>query len=115
MSIHLNIDRATVQNSFYRRVLYTNRKMQLVVMSLRPGEEIGREKHPHTSQFIRVERGRGLAIIGRKKYRLKPDSAVIIPPGKWHNIINTGRRPLQLYTIYTPPEHPANRRQRFKK
>lgn len=113
-----NIESATTRNNYYRKVLFTTRSMQLVVMSLAPGEDIGMEKHPHTSQFIRVEKGRGKAVLGKRSatvYRLKDNDAVIIPPNTWHNIVNTSkRRPLKLYTIYCPPEHKPQTRQQVK-
>jgi mannose-6-phosphate isomerase-like protein (cupin superfamily) len=87
--------------------------MQLVLMSLSPGEEIGMEIHPHTSQFIRVESGMARVYIGRKMYILRDGDAVIIPPRKKHKIINNGHEDLKLYTIYSPPEHPKNRKQKF--
>lgn len=109
-----NIETTTIRNGYYRKVLFTTKTLQLVVMSLLPGEEIGREKHPHTSQFIRVEKGRARAEIGGKTYRLKDGDCIIVPPGKYHNVTNTGRKKLKLYTIYSPPEHPKNRRQKRK-
>jgi len=109
-----NIERKTVSNTYYRTVLFTTKNMQLVMMSLLPGEEIGREKHPHTTQFIRVEKGRGKAKIGKKSLTLKDGDCLIIPPGKWHNIFNSGKKMLKLYTIYTPPEHPRKTKQKRK-
>ncbi len=88
--------------------------MQLVVMMIKPGEEIGMEKHLHTSQFIKVESGKAKAIIGDEKYYLKDGDAVIIPPKIYHNIINRGKSNLHLYTIYTPPEHPKKLKQKNK-
>jgi len=111
-----NIEILTVKNTLYRRVLYTiPKKMQLVVMSIPPKEEIGVEIHPKTAQFIRVEEGRGIALVGKKRYLLRDDSALIVPPNMKHNIINTSPEyPLKLYTIYTPPEHPENTQEKFK-
>ena len=100
-----NIERLTVENNQYRKILHTTQTMQLVVMSILPGREIGGEIHPRTSQFIRVDKGKAAATIGNNKYRLKDGDAVVIPPGFWHNIRNTGTEPLKLYTIYSPPEH----------
>jgi mannose-6-phosphate isomerase-like protein (cupin superfamily) len=102
-----NIEHLTVRNNYYRKVLFTVPKsMQLVVMSLRPKEEIGSEVHPRISQFIRVESGKGVAKIGRKKYRLSDGVALVVPKGTRHNIINTSSsKPLKLYSIYSPPEH----------
>ena len=111
-----NIERLTTQNTFYRKVLYTvPRKMQLVVMSLPPKTEIGMEVHRTISQFIRVEKGRGVAIVGNRRFRLRDDDAVIIPPGIRHNIINSSPiHHLKIYTIYSPPEHPPNTREKVK-
>jgi len=110
-----NIEQLSKNNKFYRNVLYTNRKQQLVIMSLLPLEEIGMEKHRHTSQFIRVEKGKGMANINGHRYLLKDGDSVVIPPGTWHNIVNTSKtRSLKLYTIYSPPEHPKNTRQKLK-
>ena len=112
---YANIDKQTRKNTYYRKVIFTTKNMQLVFMSIRPGEEIGSETHKKTSQFIRVESGKGQAIISRKIHKLNKDFAVLIPPGKKHNIINSGNKPLKLYTIYSPPEHPKGKRERVKK
>jgi mannose-6-phosphate isomerase-like protein (cupin superfamily) len=102
-----NIEAQTIRNRNYRKVIFTvPGKMQLVLMSLLPKEEIGAEVHPHTAQFIRVDKGVGTAIIGSHKYRLKDGDAVIIPPRTRHNIINTSKTErMQLYTIYSRTEH----------
>lgn len=114
-SYKTDIEKTTLKNSYYRRVLYTNPKQQLVVMSLLPGEEIGMEKHQKTSQFIRVEAGKGLAIIGGKRKRLQDGDIVMINPGILHNIINTSKmKKLKLYTLYSPPEHRKGLKQRVK-
>lgn len=109
-----NIDKQTRKNTCYRKVIFTTKTMQLVFMSIRPGEEIGTETHRKTSQFIRVESGHGRAIISGKTRKLKKDFAILIPPGKKHNIINLGNRPLNLYTIYSPPEHLREKIERTK-
>lgn len=116
MSFKQNIENLTVRNNNYRKVLYTVKdSIQLVVMSLDPGEEIGVEVHPHISQFIRVEAGRGKAIVGNKVYYLSDGDCVIIPRRKKHNIINTSKtEKLKLYTLYTPPEHHPKTIQRNK-
>ena len=103
---HVNIEKETKENTDYRRVLYTAKDMQLVVMSIAPGDEIGNEVHD-LAQFIRVEEGEGKAILqnGETEYVLREDDAIIIPAGTWHNIVNTGDTPLKIYTIYAPPEH----------
>lgn len=101
---HADIERATKKNKNYRRVLYTGPHAQLVLMSLKPGEEIGEEVHEHLDQFIRIDAGEGLAIIGKRKYPLKDGDAIVIPAGAKHNII--ARSTLKLYAVYTSTEHP---------
>jgi len=101
-----NIEAKTQENSNFREVLYTGPHSQLVVMTLRPGEDIGMEMHDHTDQFIRVESGSGEAIIDGKRHPLSDGVAVMIPAGSEHNIVNTSTTaPLRLYTLYSPPEH----------
>jgi mannose-6-phosphate isomerase-like protein (cupin superfamily) len=102
-----NIEKQTLNNNFYRKVIYTTPQQQLVLMSIPPGQEIGMEKHSKTTQFIRIESGKGIAKIADRKFLLKDGDAVIIPPNTLHNIISTGTQPLKLYTIYSPPEHPS--------
>ena len=109
-----NIEKTTVNNKFYRKVLHTTKNMQLVVMMLKPHEEIGMERHKESSQFIRIESGRAKAIINDKQYYLKDGDAVIIPPNSYHNIIATGDEDLHLYTVYTPPTHSKNTKQKNK-
>ena len=109
-----NIEKAAINNKFYRKVLHTTKNMQLVIMRLKPGEEIGMEKHSNSSQFIRIESGKAKAIIGEKKYYLKEGDAVIIPPKSYHNIIVVGDEDLHLYTVYTPPTHSKNTTQKNK-
>lgn len=110
-----NIETHTKKNRSYRRVIYTGPKnqkgrMQLVLMALAPGEDIPLETHKTISQFIRVEAGRGYALVGRKRYTLRDGISIIIPPGRPHYIKNTSKRHfLKLYSIYTPPEHSASR------
>ncbi|MCA9388469.1 cupin domain-containing protein [Candidatus Berkelbacteria bacterium] len=100
-----NIEEETVNNTDYRRVIYTAKNSQLVLMSLKPGEEIGNEVH-ELDQFIRIEQGEAKAILNNnQESQLKADWAVIVPAGTWHNIINTGNEDLKLYTLYSPPEH----------
>ncbi len=107
-----DMESATTENDSFRTVLFTAAHMQLVVMSLRPGEEIGVEMHDHLDQFIRVEAGTARVTLGptedqvSESHDLGADHAVIIPGGTWHNVINTGAEDLKLYTIYAPPEHP---------
>ncbi len=99
-----NIEKVTLENADYRRVLYTARDMQLVVMALQPGEEIGMEVH-ELAQFIRLEQGRGIAILDGVEHAISDDYAVVIPAGTEHNIVNTGDDVMKLYSIYAPPEH----------
>jgi mannose-6-phosphate isomerase-like protein (cupin superfamily) len=102
-----NIERKTLSNSKFREVLNTTSRSQLVVMSLKPGEDIGMEVHDDVDQFLRVEAGEGKAVLDGKEYPLEDGSAVVVAAGVEHNIINTSKnKELKLYTIYTPPEHP---------
>lgn len=104
---HVNIEKKSIANSYFREVLFTGPKSQLVVMSLAPGEDIGMETHDDTDQFIRVEAGKGKAVLDGSEHALENGSAVVIPAGTRHNIVNTSRtEPLKLYSIYSPPEHP---------
>lgn len=101
-----NIVEKTQANNNFRQVLYTGTYMQLVVMSLLPGEEIGMEVHTSVDQFFRVEEGIGNVIIDGKEQIVVDDMVFIVPAGAQHNVINTGTTPLKLYTIYSPPNHP---------
>ncbi len=106
MSYVTDIERTTRENDNFRKVLFTGPKSQLVVMSLRPGEDIGLETHPDIDQFLRVEAGTGKAILDDVEHDLGDGSAVVVPAGTKHNVVNTSKtEPLKLYTIYTPPEH----------
>jgi mannose-6-phosphate isomerase-like protein (cupin superfamily) len=103
-----NIEKDTIDNKYYRNVVGTcsSDGLQVVLMSLKPNEEIGREKHMNTDQFIRIEKGQGIAIINDKKeYELRDGSVIMIPKGIYHNIINTGKTELKLYTIYNHAQH----------
>lgn len=100
-----NIERQTTDNEDYRRVLYTGHNLQLVVMALQPGEEIGEEVHDDRDQFFRIEDGEGVISIDGVDHAVKDDDAVIVPQGARHNVRATGSAPLKLYTIYGPPEH----------
>ncbi|WP_425314310.1 cupin domain-containing protein [Ruminiclostridium herbifermentans] len=108
----VNIEAVTEQNNTFRTALWTGEHLQLTLMSINVGEDIGLEMHPKTDQFIRIEEGQGLVIMGDNQNtpnfqaNVRDNSAIIIPAGKWHNVINTGRRPLKLYSIYAPPQHP---------
>ncbi len=99
-----NIEKVTLENTDYRRVLYTGEHSQLVVMSLEAGVEIGEEVH-HLDQFIRIESGSGKLFLGDNEYEIADDWAFVIPAGTKHNVINTGDVPLKLYTVYSPAEH----------
>ena len=108
----INIDRATKANRNYRFALWTGEHLQVTLMSIRVGGDIGLEMHPHLDQFIRVESGQGFVKMGDSQnnltYRqnINSDYAVIVPAGTWHNIVNVGNVPLKLYSIYAPPQHP---------
>ena len=107
-----DIEKMTRQNSNYRTALWTGPHLQLTLMCIPSGSEIGLEVHPDTDQFLRIESGSGMTVMGSSKNRLscrQPVSdgcAIFVPAGTWHNIVNTGTCPLKLYTIYAPPHHP---------
>jgi mannose-6-phosphate isomerase-like protein (cupin superfamily) len=109
-----DIERLTEDNEDYRRVLYTGHHLQLVLMALRPGEEIGEEVHEDRDQFFRVEAGEGELVIDGATRPVKADFAMIVPAGARHNVRNTGRESLKLYTVYGPPEHRRDVVQRTK-
>ena len=100
-----DIEKLTVENTDFRRVLYTGKYLQLVLMILQPGDEIGAEVHEDRDQFFRIESGSGEVRIDGKATPIKDDDAVIVPAGARHNVVNTGDKPLTLYTLYGPPEH----------
>lgn len=99
-----NIEEETIKNTDFRRVLYTAKNSQLVLMSIAPGDDIGEEVH-ELDQFLRVEAGTGKAVLDDVEHDVADGSAVVVPAGTKHNLINTGDEPLKLYTIYSPPEH----------
>ncbi len=100
------LEKETVRNTDFRRVLYTGRHSQLVLMSLRPLEEIGEETHETVDQFFRFEKGKGVVVIDGKRHPVGDGSGVVVPAGAKHNVINTSKTStLKLYTIYSPPEH----------
>jgi mannose-6-phosphate isomerase-like protein (cupin superfamily) len=115
-----DIERATLENTTFRTVLFTGEHAQLTVMRLAPGEDIGREVHPHTDQFIRIEAGRARVEFGTSEVRvdethdLQDDWALVIPAGVWHNVVNAGDGDLKLYSLYSPPEHPPHTVHRTK-
>ncbi len=100
-----DIEKLTEENDNFRKVLYTGKHMQLVLMTLQPGEDIGLEVHEGHDQFFRIEEGEGEVIIDGTTTPIEDDDAIIVPAGAEHNVINTGDEPLRLYTIYSPPEH----------
>lgn len=100
-----NIEKLTVANDDFRHVLYTGHNLQLVLMTLKPGEEIGEEVHEDRDQFFRFEQGTGVVLIDGAENRVEEDFGVIVPAGARHNVRNIGDEPLRLYTIYGPPEH----------
>lgn len=108
----VNINEAAKQNNNYRTALWTGRHLQLTLMSINVGDDIGLEVHPHLDQFIRIEEGQGVVQMGDRKNCLDfqqdvcDDFAIFIPAGKWHNVTNTGNKPIKLYSIYAPPQHP---------
>lgn len=108
----VNINEATKQNNTFRTALWTGNHLQVTLMSLKVGEDIGLENHPNLDQFLRVEQGQGIVQMGKRKENLNfvrnvyDDSAIMIPAGTWHNVTNTGNVPLKLYSIYAPPQHP---------
>ena len=99
-----NIETEAIENEDFRKVLYTDERLQLVVMSLAPNEDIGDEVH-ELDQFIRVEKGEGKSVLNGEEHAISDGYAVVIPKGVRHNIINSGNGHMKLYTIYTPPEH----------
>lgn len=107
-----NIEEAAEQNNTFRTVIWTGSHMQVTLMSIDVGEDIGVENHPNLDQFLRIEQGQGLVQMGYQQEDMNmqasvfEDDVIIVPAGTWHNLINTGNRPLKLYSIYAPPQHP---------
>lgn len=108
----VNIDRFAKANPYFRTALWTGKHLQVTLMSIPVGSDIGIERHSNLDQFLRIEDGYALVMMGQQKNalnyqkRVNKDYAVIVPAGTWHNIINTGNRPLKIYSIYAPPKHP---------
>lgn len=108
----INIEEATEHNNNFRTALWTGNHLQVTLMSINVGDDIGLEMHPDTDQFLRIEEGQGLVRMGKNKdgldfqARVSDDYAIMVPAGTWHNLINTGNKPLKLYSIYAPPNHP---------
>lgn len=111
-SLVVNIEEATKQNDTFRTALWTGKNLQVTLMSIAAGDDIGLEVHEHGDQFLRIEEGQGLVQMGDSEDNLsfeekaEDDYAILIPAGKWHNVTNTGDKPLKIYSIYAPPEHP---------
>ena len=100
-----NIEQLTLDNTDFRRVLYTGKHLQLVLMTLQPGDDIGEEVHDGHDQFFRIESGKGEVLIDGTRHPVQDDDAVVVPAGARHNVTNIGAAPLKLYTLYAPPEH----------
>jgi mannose-6-phosphate isomerase-like protein (cupin superfamily) len=106
-----NIEAATIENDNYRTTLWTGKNLQVTVMAIQPGHDIGLEVHDDHDQFLRVEKGAATVYMGPTKDNLnervaKEDDAVFVPAGTWHNLVNTGSEVLKVYSVYAPPEHP---------
>ena len=112
--IILNIDKETIENDYYRNVIFTANKLQLVLMNILPGQEIGEEIHEDGDQFLRIEQGQCKVILDDIEYNVQEDSGIVIKSGVKHNIINTGSINLKLYSIYAPVEHPEDLKQKNK-
>ncbi len=116
----IDIEEAAEENNNFRMALWTGKHLQTTLMSIKVGDDIGLEIHPNTDQFIRIEEGQGIVKMGDREDRLdfqrkvSEDYAIFIPAGKWHNLINTGNRPIKLYSIYAPPQHPKGTVHRTK-
>lgn len=108
----VNIEQATLQNTNFRTALWTGEYLQLTLMCIPPGGEIGLENHPDLDQFLRIEQGQGVVMMGSRKdclyyqYRVYDGYSIIIPANTWHNLVNIGNVPIKLYSIYAPPQHP---------
>jgi mannose-6-phosphate isomerase-like protein (cupin superfamily) len=108
----IDIEQATLANENYRTTLWTGGQLQLTLMSIEPGHDIGLEVHPHGDQFLRVEQGTGRVEMGPSQDNLtfqqdvEDDFVILVPAGAWHNVTNTGDEPLKVYALYAPPEHP---------
>lgn len=108
----VNIDEATKQNNNFRTALWTGNHLQVTLMSINAYDDIGLEIHPNIDQFIRIEDGQGMVKMGKSKDNLnfqenvRDGFAIMIPAGTWHNVVNTGNKPLKVYSVYAPPQHP---------
>jgi len=107
-----DIERTTIDNETFRTVVFTGEHTQLTVMSIEPGDDIGREVHAEHDQFLRIEQGTARVELSRTEdtvdetHDAEADWAIIVPAGVWHNVVNTGPEPLKVYSLYSPPEHP---------
>lgn len=107
-----DMEKTALQNTNFRTAIWTGTNLQVTVMSIKPGEEIGIEVHPEVYQFLRIEQGQGIIMMGGCKEhmnfrrRVQNGSAILIPAGTWHNLVNTGNVPIKLYSIYAPQQHP---------
>jgi len=116
-----NLDQMTKQNNTFRTALWTGEHLQVTLMCIDVGDDIGLEIHPHNDQFLRIVDGQGIVQMGDTKEQLNiqqdvgANSVIIVPAGKWHNLVNTGNCPLKLYSIYAPPEHPHGTVHRTKR
>lgn len=116
----VNINQAAKQNSNYRTAIWTGEHLQVTLMSINVGDDIGLEVHPKVDQFLRIEQGQGTVEMGKTKedltfiQQVSDDDAIMVPAGTWHNVINTGNIPLKLYSIYAPPNHPFGTVQQTK-
>lgn len=116
----VDIEQATEQNTTFRTALWTGNNLQLTLMSLAPGEDIGPESHPNNDQFLRIEEGMGRVMMGNSKdnmsfqWEVDDGWAIFVPAGTWHNLVNTGSEPLKLYSIYAPTAHPRGTVHRTK-
>lgn len=116
----VNINEAAKRNEPFRTVLWTGNHLQMTLMSIGVGEDVGLEVHPETDQFLRIEEGQGLVQMGNSEHQLDfvrnvgKNDAIIVPAGTWHNLTNTGHTPIKLYSIYAPPAHPPGTVHRTK-
>jgi len=115
-----NLDKATEQNTNFRTAFWTGKHLQLTLMNIKPGEDIGVEMHPDVDQFLKIEKGHALVMMGHRRdmlhfqTRVSGGFAVFVPAGTWHNVVNVGNEPLKIYSIYAPPEHPRGTVHRTK-
>lgn len=102
-----SIEKQTLNNNYFRQVVFTGKHAQLVLMCLQPGDEIGSEVHPNVDQFFRIEQGEAKFVFAERDELMRDGDAIVVPAGTHHNVVNTSKQaPLKLYTIYSPPNHP---------